>query len=284
MAASDPTIVSSSACFGGRQLVVEHASAVLGCTMRLGIFLPPGHGASDDTPALYYLSGLTCTEQNVVTKAGAQRACAAHGLLFVAPDTSPRGEHVADDPAYDLGKGAGFYLTATQEPWTPHYQMDRYIIEEVPEVVAHFTTSRRRGVTGHSMGGHGAITLALRHPGAFESVSALSPILQPLDVPWGHKALAAYLGPDRAAWAAHDAASLIADAAEKLPILIDQGGADGFLETQLESARFLAAAAAAGHPVEYRRQPGYDHGYHFVATFIDDHVAHAARALCGVGR
>ena len=274
-------ILNSYRCFGGTQLILAHDSEVLGCEMRLGVFLPPGHQPGDDTPALTFLSGLTCTEQNVTTKAGAQRACAEHGLLFIAPDTSPRGEGVPDDPAYDLGQGAGFYLTATQAPWSSHFRMDQYILRELPAVVAQLTASTRRGVTGHSMGGHGALTLALKNPGHFQSVSALAPILQPLDVPWGHKAFSAYLGDDRAAWAQHDAASLLAGAPERLPILIDQGGADSFLAEQLRSERFLASAQAVGHPVEYRLQPGYDHSYYFVSTFIGDHVAHAARALRG---
>ncbi|MFT4979049.1 MAG: S-formylglutathione hydrolase [Myxococcota bacterium] len=272
--------ISRARCFGGEQLVVSHDSAVLGCEMRLGVYLPPGHTPDGDSPALIFLSGLTCTEQNVITKSGAQRYCAEHGLILIAPDTSPRGEGIADAPGYDLGQGAGFYLTATEEPWAPSYQMDRYIIEELPAIIASFTTSTRRGVTGHSMGGHGAITLALRHPGHFQSVSALAPILQPLDVPWGQKAFSAYLGSDESRWRTYDAASLIVGAQERLPILIDQGGADGFLAEQLLSERFLAAARAAGHPVELRLQEGYDHSYYFVSTFIGEHIAHAARALC----
>lgn len=270
-------VISEVRCFGGQQRIIQHSSAVLGCQMRLGIFLPEGHHA--DSPVLYYLSGLTCTEQNVLTKAGAQRYCAEHGVILVAPDTSPRGEDVPDDDGWDLGKGAGFYLTATQAPWAASYRMDRYIIDELPGVVAEHTASKRRGVTGHSMGGHGALVLALRNPGHFGSVSALAPILQPADVPWGEKAFSAYLGPDRSTWAEWDAASLIAGASERLPILIDQGDADGFLATQLHSERFLAAARSAGHPVTYRLQAGYDHGYYFVATFIGDHIAHAAEAL-----
>ena len=276
------TTVNEYACFGGRQLVLEHASEVLGCRMRLAVYLPPGHQPDHPTPALYFLSGLTCTEQNVTTKAGAQRYCAEHNLLFVAPDTSPRGDDVPDDDAYDLGQGAGFYLSAAQAPWSTHFHMDRYIIEELPQLIAALTASPRRGVTGHSMGGHGAISLALRHPGHFQSVSALAPILQPLDVPWGQKAFSAYLGgANRDAWARHDSASLIADTAgkEQLPILIDQGEADTFLDSQLHSERFLNNAAASNHPVRYRRQPGYDHSYYFVSTFIGDHVAHAAGFL-----
>lgn len=269
--------------FGGTQLVFAHDSDVLGCPMRFAVFLPPGVEPGDvrDTPVLYFLSGLTCTEQNVIQKSGAQRFCAERGLILICPDTSPRGDGVADDAAWDLGQGAGFYLTATQEPWAQHYRMDEYVTRELVELARQFTRSEARGVTGHSMGGMGAIRLALRHPGLYRSVSAFAPILQPLDVPWGHKAFAAYLGDDRSAWRAHDPASLIAAAPERLPILIDQGGADDFLATQLVADRFLAECERAGHPVTYRLQPGYDHSYYFVATFVADHVAHHAAALRG---
>ncbi len=271
-------IVERRASFGGEQRVIEHHSAVLGCTMRVGVYLPP-HWEGRDLPVLTYLSGLTCTEQNVITKGGAQQFCAQHGIILVCPDSSPRGDDVADDEGWDLGKGAGFYLTATEAPWSAHYKMDRYVIEELPALCAAFTNNPARGVTGHSMGGHGAIVLALRHPGHFRSVSAFAPILTPSAVPWGEKAFSAYLGPDRAAWAAYDATELIASSTEKLPILIDQGAADPFLETQLPSGPFLAAAHEAGHPVTYRLQAGYDHSYYFVSTFMGDHVAHHAAAL-----
>lgn len=271
------------AAFGGTQLVYAHDSEVLGCRMQFAVYLPPGvePGAACDAPTLFFLSGLTCTEQNVIQKAGLQRACAEHGLVLICPDTSPRGDDVADDEGWDLGKGAGFYLTATQEPWSKHYRMDRYVTDELVAVARQFTQSDARGVTGHSMGGMGAIRLALAHPGLFGSVSAFAPILQPLDVPWGHKAFGAYLGDDRAAWAAHDPATLIAQAAERLPLLIDQGDADAFYDSQLRAERFLTACEQAGHPVTYRLQPGYDHSYYFVASFADDHVAHHVRALRG---
>ncbi|MFK7927748.1 MAG: S-formylglutathione hydrolase [Myxococcota bacterium] len=268
--------VEERACFGGLQHVLRHPSTVLGCEMRVGVFVPP---QGPDRPVLLFLSGLTCTEQNVITKAGAQRYCAEHGLVLVTPDTSPRGEAVPDHADYDLGQGAGFYLTATQEPWATHYHMDRYICEELRQVLRPMLSNERWGITGHSMGGHGALVLALRNPGLFASVSAFSPILQPLDVPWGHKAFEAYLGPDRAAWAAYDAASLVASAPERLPMLIDQGGADNFLPTQLHADRFLAACQEAGHTVNYRLQPGYDHSYYFIASFMGEHVAHHAAAL-----
>lgn len=247
--------------------------------MRFGVFLPPG--AEDRRrPVLFFLSGLTCTEQNVVTKAGAQRYCAEHGLILVAPDTSPRGDDVADAAGYDLGKGAGFYLTATQQPWSTHYKMDAYITEELPSLLAEFTESRRFGITGHSMGGHGALVLALRNPGLYLSVSAFSPILTPSAVPWGQKAFGAYLGGDQEAWSAYDATALVArEGGEKLPLLIDQGSGDSFLDEQLPSTPFLAAAERGGHPVNYRLQPGYDHSYYFIASFMGDHVAHHAAAL-----
>ncbi|MFT5687125.1 MAG: S-formylglutathione hydrolase [Myxococcota bacterium] len=272
-------LIKSSRLFGGEQQIRRHRSAVLSCEMTFAVYLPPAALSGGDCPVLLYLSGLTCTEQNVTAKAGAQRYCAEHGLILLAPDTSPRGEDVADDDGWDLGKGAGFYLTATQAPWSAHYRMDQYILTElIPELSA-FTKSQRIGVTGHSMGGHGAIVLALRSPGVFSSVSALAPILQPSTVPWGIKAFTTYLGPDPSSWAEWDSTALIPGASERLPILIDQGDADGFLAEQLHSDRFLAACAAAEHPVTYRLQPGYDHSYDFVATFIGEHVAWHAAAL-----
>lgn len=267
--------LSANRCFGGVQRVVKHHSAVLGCEMRLGIYEPP---EPRNAPVVLFLSGLTCTEQNVITKGGLQRAASELGLILIAPDTSPRGEDVADDEGWDLGQGAAFYLTATQAPWSAHYRMDRYILEEVLPHAQTLTEHPGRGITGHSMGGHGAITLALRNPGVFRSVSAFAPILQPSRVPWGIKAFSAYLGEDRESWRAYDAEHLIASATEKLPILIDQGGADGFLDVQLGSDHFLAAAKAQGHPVTYRRQEGYDHSYYFVSTFAPEHLRwHAER-------
>jgi len=273
--------VEHHACCGGRQEVWQHASTTLGCTMRFGVFLPPAALQGRACPVLYWLSGLTCTEQNFITKAGVQAHAAQHGLIVVAPDTSPRGAAVADDPAYDLGQGAGFYLNATQAPWAPHFRMEDYVVDELPALVQqHFPASDRRGLSGHSMGGHGALTLALRHPGRYASVSAFSPIAAPGQVPWGQKALAAYLGEDRAAWAAHDAVALIAQPrAERLPLLVDQGEADEFLATQLRPELLRAACEAAGHPLTLRLQPGYDHSYYFVASFLAEHVAHHARAL-----
>ena len=273
--------IEQHASFGGRQEVWRHASRSTGCDMRLGVYLPPAALRGERCPVLYWLSGLTCTEQNFITKAGAQQHAAAHGLIVVAPDTSPRGAGVADDPAYDLGQGAGFYVNATQQPWAPHFRMEDYVAQELPALIEqHFPATDARGLFGHSMGGHGALTLALRHPGRWRSVSAFSPIVAPSQVPWGQKALAAYLGEDPAAWRAHDAVALIAGARERLPLLIDQGEADEFLP-QLRPELLRAACDAAGHPLTLRLHPGYDHGYYFIASFIADHVAHHARALRG---
>ncbi|MEZ4265297.1 MAG: S-formylglutathione hydrolase [Myxococcota bacterium] len=274
--------IEERACFGGRQEVWEHASEALDCTMRFGVFLPP-QATRRPCPVVYFLSGLTCTEQNFITKAGAQRVAADLGLVIVAPDTSPRGDAVADAEGYDIGKGAGFYLNATREPWAQHYRMADYITAELPAVVqGQFPVDGRRGVCGHSMGGHGALVLALRNPGLYQSVSALAPIVAPTQVPWGEKAFAAYLGDDREAWKEWDACELVATAEERLPLLVDQGSADDFLATQLQPERLDAACKKAGHPLTLRVQPGYDHSYYFIATFIGDHLAHHAKALGAV--
>lgn len=273
--------IEHHACFGGRQEVWQHASSTLGCEMRFGVYLPPAALAGQRCPVLYWLSGLTCSEQNFITKAGAQAYAAEHGLILVAPDTSPRGEAVANDAAYDLGQGAGFYLNATQAPWAPHFRMEDYVVQELPALVeAQFPATARRAISGHSMGGHGALTLALRHPGRYASVSAFSPIVAPSQVPWGQKAFAAYLGEDRSAWLAHDAVALVAsDLDERLPLLVDQGEADEFLAGQLKPELLQQACAAAGHPLTLRMQPGYDHSYYFIASFIGEHIAHHAQAL-----
>ena len=265
---------------GGTLRYLRHQSAVTGTPMRFSLFLPEGEGP---VPMLVWLSGLTCTEDNFTTKAGAYGPAAAHGLAILAPDTSPRGEGVADDPAYDLGQGAGFYVDATQDLWAAHFQMETYVTGELLEtVVAEFPIARQKiGVSGHSMGGHGALTLALRHPDIFRSVSAFAPICSPTRCPWGEKAFTAYLGEDRAAWADHDAALLIeAGAAHGRfdEILVDQGLGDNFLAEQLKPELLEAACAAAGQKLTLRRQDGYDHSYFFMASFIADHVAfHAAR-------
>jgi S-formylglutathione hydrolase len=271
--------IEHRACAGGWQDVYEHTSRTLGCTMRFAVYLPP-QAEKETLPVLYWLSGLTCTEQNFITKAGAQRHGAEHGVILVAPDTSPRGDDVADAEGYDLGKGAGFYVNATQAPWAAHYRMYDYIVDELPALIeANFPVSDARAISGHSMGGHGALTIALKNPGRYRSVSAFSPIVAPSQVPWGEKALGAYLGEDREAWKQYDAVELIAQATERLPLLIDQGDADEFLQTQLKPALLQAAADAAGHPLTLRLQPGYDHSYYFIASFIGEHIAHHAKAL-----
>ena len=272
--------IEHHASFGGRQEVWQHRSGSLGCDMRIGVYLPPQALAGERCPVLYWLSGLTCTEQNFITKAGAQQFAAQHGLIVVAPDTSPRGEGVANDEAYDLGQGAGFYLNATQAPWAAHFRMEDYVVQELPALIEqHFPASDRRGISGHSMGGHGALTLALRHPGRYLSVSAFSPIVAPSQVPWGQKAFTAYLGDDQTAWLQHDAVALMATAQERLPLLVDQGDADDFLTGQLKPELLQQACEAAGHPLTLRLQPGYDHSYYFIASFIGEHLAHHARAL-----
>lgn len=267
------------ACFGGWQDVYRHRSEILDCDMTVGVYFPP-QAEQGPCPVLYWLSGLTCTEQNFITKAGAQRYAAEHGIIIVSPDTSPRGDDVADAPGYDLGKGAGFYVNATQDPWAAHYRMYDYIVDELPAwVEADPSASDRRAISGHSMGGHGALVVALNNPGRYRSVSAFSPIVAPSQVPWGEKALGAYLGDDRDAWSRYDAVELVKSAKERLPLLVDQGDADEFLETQLRPQLLQAACEAAGHPLTLRLQPGYDHSYYFIASFIGEHIAHHAAAL-----
>jgi S-formylglutathione hydrolase len=267
------------ACFGGWQDVWRHHSDVLGCDMNVAVYLPP-QAAREPCPVLYWLSGLTCTEQNFITKAGAQRYAAEHGVILVAPDTSPRGDDVADGDGYDLGKGAGFYVNATQAPWSTHYRMYDYVVDELPALVeANFPVTAARAISGHSMGGHGALTIALKNPGRYRSVSAFSPIVAPSQVPWGEKAFTAYLGDDRETWKQYDAVELVKSSAEKLPLLVDQGDADEFLATQLKPELLREACVAAGHPLTLRMQPGYDHSYYFIASFIEDHLRHHAQAL-----
>lgn len=271
--------VEAHASFGGRQEVWQHASGVLGCEMRFGLYLPEAALRGLRCPVLYWLSGLTCTEQNFITKAGAQQHAARHGVIVVNCDTSPRGPHVADDPAYDLGQGAGFYVNATEAPWAAHYRMHDYVADELPALVeATFPASEARGIFGHSMGGHGALVTALRRPGRYRSVSALAPICAPSQVPWGQKALTAYLGEDREAWQAWDAVALIAAASQRLPLLVDQGDQDEFL-SQLRPELLAAACDAVGHPLTLRMRAGYDHSYYFIASFLGEHFEHHARAL-----
>lgn len=266
---------------GGTQEVWSHDSQVLGATAKFAIYLPP-QANTQRVPVLYWLSGLTCTEQNFITKAGAQRYAAEHGIAIVAPDTSPRGEGVADDAAYDLGQGAGFYVNATQSPWAAHYQMYDYVVHELPALIeANFPVSTVRSISGHSMGGHGALIVALKNPGRYRSVSAFSPIVAPTQVPWGKKALSAYLGSDESAWKAWDATALVAQAQEKLPLFIDQGSADEFLQAQLRPELLQAACATAKHPLTLRMQEGYDHSYYFIASFIGEHLAYHAQAMQG---
>lgn len=273
--------IERHACFGGWQEVWQHDSASLGCTVNFAVYLPPA-AADRKCPVLYWLSGLTCNEQNFITKANAQRYAAEHSVIIVAPDTSPRGDNVANDDAYDLGQGAGFYVNATQQPWAKHYRMYDYVLDELPQLVEqHFPATNARAITGHSMGGHGALVLALKNPGRYRSVSAFAPIVAPSQVPWGEKAFAAYLGNDRASWLEYDTVALIAKAEEKLPLLVDQGLADNFLEGQLCTKLLEEACANAGHPADIRYQEGYDHSYYFIASFIEEHIAHHAAALHG---
>lgn len=273
-------VLKAHGLHGGVLRYLRHDSVVTGTPMTLSVFTPPGEGPF---PVLIWLSGLTCTEDNFTTKAGAYKAAAAHGLMIVAPDTSPRGEAIADDAAYDLGQGAGFYVDATQAPWAPHFRMESYVTGELLDLIAaEFPATAARSLCGHSMGGHGALTLALRHPDLFRSVSAFAPISSPTRCPWGEKAFTAYLGEDRSTWAEHDAALLLeAGAASGVydDILVDQGDADPFLTDQLKPELLRAAADAAGQHLTLRVQPGYDHSYFFMASFIDDHIAFHAERL-----
>ncbi|MBM7059824.1 S-formylglutathione hydrolase [Pseudomonas sp. UL073] len=275
-------IVSSNKSFGGWHKRYRHRSATLGCDMVFAIYLPPQIEQGAKLPVLYWLSGLTCSDENFMQKAGAQRLAAELGLVIVAPDTSPRGAEVPGDPdgAWDFGLGAGFYLNATEQPWARHYRMHDYVVEELPALVeANFPVSERRGISGHSMGGHGALVCALRNPGRYLSVSALAPISHPTQCPWGEKAFSRFLGEDRSKWREWDASLLLAEASERLPMLVDQGDRDDFLATQLKPEALQAAAKASGHPLTLRLQPGYDHSYYFIASFIDDHLRHHAAAL-----
>ncbi|WP_334182152.1 S-formylglutathione hydrolase [Novosphingobium sp.] len=271
--------VSTNKAFGGVQGVYTHASAETGTEMTFSVFVPE-HAPGTKLPVLWYLSGLTCTHANVTEKGEFRRACAEHGVIFVAPDTSPRGDDVPDDEGYDFGKGAGFYVDATQEPWSANFRMRSYIETELPAVIAeHFPADMaRQGITGHSMGGHGALTIALRDPSRFRSVSAFAPIVSPLNCPWGEKALTGYIGADRAAWREYDACALIEDGARLPDLLVDQGTADGFLEGQLKTHLLEEACAKAGQPATIRMQEGYDHSYYFISSFMAEHIGwHAER-------
>lgn len=271
--------IEHHACHGGWQDVYRHRSEVLNCTMNVAVYLPP-QAQTQRLPVLYWLSGLTCTEQNFISKAGAQRYAAEHGVVIVAPDTSPRGAEVADADGYDLGQGAGFYVNAHCAPWARHYRMYDYVVDELPALVqSQLPVNDARAISGHSMGGHGALVIALRNPGRYRSVSAFAPIVAPSLVPWGEKAFTAYLGADRAAWRDYDACALIAAARERVPLLVDQGDGDEFLSTQLQPQRLQQACAAVAYPLTLRLQPGYDHSYYFIASFIGEHIAYHAAAL-----
>ncbi len=265
--------LSTNRAFGGTQGVYSHQSTRTGTPMTFSVFVPD-HAPGAVLPVVWYLSGLTCTHANVTEKGEFRRACAELGLIFVAPDTSPRGDDVPDDDAYDFGKGAGFYVDATQAPWATHFHMRSYIEQELPDVIAaNFPVDMgRQGITGHSMGGHGALTIALRNPGRFVSVSAFAPIVSPLNCPWGEKALTGYIGSDKAAWREYDACALIADGARVADILVDQGTADNFLEGQLKPQLLREACDAAAIPLTLNLREGYDHSYYFISTFMEDHL------------
>jgi len=271
--------VSKSKSFGGIQGVYRHESDATGTEMTFAVFVPE-HAAGAKLPVLWYLSGLTCTHANVIEKGEYRRACAEHGVVFIAPDTSPRGEGVPDDEAYDFGQGAGFYVDATQQPWTANFRMRSYLEDELPALIAaEFPVDiDRQGITGHSMGGHGALTISLRNPGRFRSTSAFAPIASPMRCPWGEKALGGYLGDDRAAWREYDACALIEDGARLPDLLVDQGTADSFLDSQLKPHLLDEACRKADMPATIRLQEGYDHSYFFISTFMAGHVAwHAER-------
>ena len=273
--------ISENKCFGGVQYVYEHASASCQCQMRFGVFMPP-QVREKTAPVLTFLSGLTCTEDNFIVKASAQRVAAELGVIVIAPDTSPRGDDVADaKDEYDMGKGAGFYLDATREPWSRHYRMYSYIAQELPELIAaNFPVNvEKRGIFGHSMGGHGALTIHFKHPDIYRSVSAFSPIVTPSRVPWGQKAFKNYLGDNQEDWAAYDAALLVEKSPSKAHILIDQGEKDNFYPEQLQPEAFKEACARAGQSLTLRMQPGYDHSYFFISTFIEDHLKWHAEQL-----
>lgn len=268
-------------CYEGRQQRWRHHSSTLNCAMTFSIFLPPATETAPP-PVLYWLSGLTCNDENFTTKAGAQRVAAELGIALVMPDTSPRGDDVADDAGYDLGKGAGFYLNATQAPWAAHFRMYDYLRDELPQLINNqFQVADRCAISGHSMGGHGALIMALKNPGRFTSVSAFAPIVNPCKVPWGQKAFSAYLGNDEANWQEWDSCALMqaSQTGDAIPTLIDQGDADQFLGTQLQPAVLAEVARQKQWPLSLRIQPGYDHSYYFIATFIEDHLRFHAQFL-----
>lgn len=273
--------VQSTAAFGGTLSVHDHESSACNCTMRFAVFTPP-QAKDNPVPVLWYLSGLTCNWSNVMEKGGILRLAAEHGVIVIAPDTSPRGDDVANDDSYDLGQGAGFYINSSEPPWAKHFQMESYIIDELPALIGqNFSAAdmARQGITGHSMGGHGAITLHLKNPGRFRSVSAFAPIVAPTQVPWGQKAFSNYLGGDEQAWKAHDACELVRSHPSDLEILVDQGTSDNFLEEQLQTHRFAAACAESTQKVEINMRDGYDHSYYFVSSFLPSHFQWHLAAL-----
>lgn len=275
-------LVSSWASFGGKLSVFDHQSAITNCTMRYAVYEAP-QTRDGPVPVLWYLSGLTCNWSNVMEKGNIQRAAAEHGVMIIAPDTSPRGAEVPDDEGYDLGQGAGFYLSATEEPWLTHFQMDRYVTQELQDLIFdQFDNIDRslQGIFGHSMGGHGALTLHLKNPELYKSVSAFAPIVAPTQVPWGQKAFKAYLGEDEVAWGEYDACQLVQARTSTAEMLLDFGLADQFLEEQLRPDLIEKAAEDAGQKIILRKHPGYDHSYYFIASFMDDHIKHHVNAMC----
>lgn len=272
--------VSMNKSFGGWHKQYSHQSKTLNCTMRFAIYLPPQVSSQEKVPVLYWLSGLTCTDENFMQKAGALRMAAELGIAIVAPDTSPRGEDVANDDGYDLGQGAGFYVNATQAPWNRHFHMYDYVVNELPQIIeAAFPVSDKRAISGHSMGGHGALTIAMLNPERYSSMSAFSPICNPINCPWGQKAFTAYLGENKTTWRQHDASELMRLAKNALPALVDQGNADNFLVEQLKPDTLENAAKESNYPLTLNRHEGYDHSYYFIASFIEEHLRFHAKYL-----
>lgn len=272
--------LSENKSFGGWHKQYSHHSKVLNCDMRFAIYLPPQASNGEKVPVMYWLSGLTCSDENFMQKAGAHRIAAELGIAIVAPDTSPRGDDVADDDGYDLGKGAGFYVNATQAPWNRHYHMYDYVVNELPELIeATFPVSNKRAISGHSMGGHGALTIAMRNPERYSSMSAFSPISNPMNCPWGEKAMTAYLGSDKTSWREYDASELMRAATQFVPAKVDQGEGDNFLVEQLKPEALVAAAKASNYPLQLELHEGYDHSYYFISSFIEDHLRFHASHL-----
>lgn len=272
--------LSVNKSFGGWHKQYSHFAQTLNCNMRFAIYLPPQASSEQKVPVLYWLSGLTCTDENFMQKAGAQRIAAELGIAIVAPDTSPRGDGVADDESYDLGQGAGFYVNASQAPWNRHYHMYDYVVNELPELIeSTFPVSDKRAIAGHSMGGHGALTIAMLNPERYCSMSAFSPISNPMNCPWGQKAFTSYLGKDKSTWRKYDASALMREAEQFVPAKVDQGEADDFLTEQLKPEILIAAAKVSGYPLEYNLHDGYDHSYYFIANFIEQHLRFHAKHL-----